>query len=204
MARRKNNKTSGVKPKNQWPWQSTLTLLSWLDFSLKYMDIDHFEKTIVDRLGGEYTIGQIDGKLQRLWNRGGPNELSRKEWRDIKERGSISLHNHDFLTEEQINDIALAVEELEKNYLPDLSTPNRRLRSTSRLETVSSNQSSRLNTPTVEKNGKAHGRKRKLADSLTPSTVKDEIVPVSIGSSKTEIKARKRPKTYSKRDVRGP
>ena len=79
------------------------------------MDIDHFEKTIVDRLGGEYTIGQIDGKLQRLWNRGGPNELSRKEWRDIKERGSISLHNRDFLTEEQINDIALAVEELEKN-----------------------------------------------------------------------------------------
>jgi hypothetical protein len=181
-----------------------LTLLSWLDFSLKYMDIDHFEKTIVDRLGGEYTIGQINGKLQRLWERGGPDELSRKGWRDIKERGSISLHNRDFLTEKEINDIALAVEELEKNYLPGLSTSNRQLRSTSRLETVSSDQSSRLNTPTVEKNGKAHGRKRKFADSLTPSTVKDEIVPVSIGSSKTEIKARKKPKTYSKRDVRVP
>lgn len=202
MARRKNNKTSGVKPKNQWPWQSTLTLLSWLDFSLKHMDIDHFEKTIVDRLDGAFTIEQIDGKLQRLWNYGGPEQLSRKEWRDIKKRGSVSLHNRDFLSEKQINDIALAVEELEKTYLPDLSTPNRRLRSTSRPETVSSNQSSRLNTPTVEKNGTAHGRKRKFADSPTPSTVKHEIVPVSTGSSKTDIKARKRPKkTYSRRDV---
>jgi hypothetical protein len=201
MAKRKSTKTSRVKAKNQWQWQSTLALLSWLDFSLKQMGIDYFEKTIVDRLGGGFTIEQIDGKLQRLWNQGGPNELSRKEWRDIKERGSVSLHNHGFLTEEQINDIALAVEELEKNCLPDLSTPNRRLRSTSRLETVSSNQSSRLNTPSVEKNGTAPGRKRKFADSLTPSTVKHEIIPVSIGSSKTDIKARKKQKTYSKRDV---
>jgi hypothetical protein len=201
MAKRKNTKNSRVKPKNQWPWQCTLTLLSWLDFSMKYMGIDYFEKTVVDRLGGEFTIEQIDGKLQRLWNQGGPNELSRKEWRDIKERGSVSLHNRDFLTVDEINDIALAVEELEKNCLPDLSTPNRRLRSSSRLETVSSNQSSRLNTPTVEKNGTARGRKRMFADSLTPSTVEHEIVPVSIDSSKTDTKPRKRPKTYSKRDV---
>jgi hypothetical protein len=203
MAKKKNTKASRVKPVNHWSWENTVSLLSWLDFSLKHKDID-FE-AVVDHLAGAFTIEQVDRKLKTLWNRWGPDEPdSSKDWHDIKICGSPLLHNRGFLNGDQKNDIALAVEELEKTYLPELSTPNRRLRSSSRLETGSSNQDSRLNTPIVEKNGKAQGRKRKFGtDSLTPSGGKHEIVPVDIDSSKTD-KVRKKPKTYSKRDVRVP
>jgi hypothetical protein len=204
MAKKKNTKASRVKPVNQWSWENTVSLLSWLDFSIKHKDIIQFDD-VVDHLAGAFTIEQVDRRLKTLWNRWGPDRPdSPKDWHDVKIRGSQSLHNRGFLDEDQKNGIALAVEELKKTYLPELSTPNRRLRSSSRVETGSLNQDSRLTTPPVEKNGKAQGRKRKFGtDSLTPSSGKHEIVPIDIDSSKTS-KARKKPKTYSKRDVQVP
>lgn len=198
MAKKRKPKASDGK---QWEWEEHASLLAWLDVSLKHKDVD-FDTTVVNRFGGAFTLEQIERQLKRLWTHFG--QETSKNWHDIKIHGSLLLHApHHGLNEDEKRDIALAFEEFEKPFLLENSTPNRRLRSSSRADTTSSTQDSRFNTPIVETNGKAQGQKRKFGtDSLTPSDVKHKIVQVVISSPKS-IKSRKRPKTYSKRDVRG-
>jgi hypothetical protein len=201
MAKKRKAKAPDRKPR-KWSREEKRTLLAWLDFSLKHKEVVDFDEGVADHLGGAFTREQIERQLKTLWNNHGPDGPdSPKDWHDIKIRGSLSLHNKHGLDEKQRNDIALAVEKLEKVFFLELSTPNRRLRSSSRVDT-GSNQKSWLNTPPVEKNGKTQGRKRKLgSDSSTPPGAKHEIERVDIESSKTNP-SRKKPKTYSKRDVR--
>jgi len=204
MAKKRKTNASRIKPPKNWLWENDVALLSWLDLSLKYNSID-FKESVENHLNNAFTLAQVDRRLKTLWMASGPDEADApKHWHDIYTRGSLSLYNphKDGLTEEQRNDIALAFQELEYVYLLQHSTPNRRLRSSSRVDTISPIQVLRLSAPTVEKNGKAQGRKRKFGtNSLTPSGVKHEIVQVDIDSPKTNI-SRKKPKTYSKRDVR--
>ncbi|KAE9363646.1 hypothetical protein N431DRAFT_448229 [Stipitochalara longipes BDJ] len=202
MAKRRKVKSSPNKAIKTWSREEQLTLLAWLDFSLKYKDVN-FDETIVDHLGGAFTQDQIERKLQAIWKWGGqhqPGLQKRGAWRVIKSRGSSSLHSPHGLDEDGKNEIALAVAKLEKTYLPETTTPNHRLRSNSRVETGSSNQDSRLNIPIVKKHGETRGCKRKSGtDSLTPPAVKLEIVQADTESSKPD-KRRKIAKTYSKRD----
>jgi len=202
MAKRKNRGAQRNESAN-WSDEIQVSLLSWLDFSLKHKEID-FESTIVDHLKGAFTLQQIEGKLRRLWYDYGPVQVpgTPKLRPDIKTRGSLSLPH--YMTADKKNDIRLAIETLEIGYDALFPTPNRRLRSISRLDTPSSNQYSRSSTTTVQKTETLQKRKRRFeSESVTPSGVKNEIRQVDIGSPNT-MKGRKRQKTYSKRDVRLP
>jgi hypothetical protein len=202
MTKKRNTKLSSVKHSNRWSWENDVALLSWLDFSLKYKK-DNFDATVVNYLDGAFTFEQIQRRLKTIWERRGPDKPgSPKHWHDIKIRGSISLHNDHGLNEAERNDIRLAVQKLEDFFSLEQLTPNRRLRSSSKVNTVSSSQDVRSNTPTKDNNGKAQGLKRKFGTNLlTSSGAKDENGQVDLYSSKAS-KGRKKPKTYSKRDVR--
>ena len=108
------------------------------------------------------------------------------------------------ISENERDQISLTIEELEKNYgLPPLPRKPR-LRSTSRLETTVSPQTSNWITPTAERPKTPQKRKRQVeSKSLTPSQVKSEHKEAHAFPSKA-VKLRKRPKTYSKRDVESP
>jgi hypothetical protein len=199
MARRRNRNQSAAQ---KWTDENIISLLSLLDFTLKHKEVN-FETTIVAHLKDVFTLGQIEGKLYRLWNDFGPDQVpgAPKLKSDIKDRGSRSIPK--YLTGDVKNEIRLAIEELEKGYGYDalFSTPNRRLRSISRLGTTPSIQDSRLATPARS----TPQRQKRKFDNVSTNTfgLKPEIGQVDSSFSKTpKNSSRKKQKTYSKRDVR--
>jgi hypothetical protein len=204
MVRKRSRRAQRDQPFADWSYDNIISLLSWLDFSLKHKEIN-FQATIVDHLKGAFALKQIEGKLKRLWSNHGPDQVpgTAKLKPDIKTRGSAAIPK--YLTEATTENIRLAIEALEKGYVASFSTPpNRRLRSISRLDATPPIQESRLTTPTVPKAGTPQHQKRKF-DSVSTTTfgVTPEIGHVHSSFSNTS-KSRKKQKTYSKRDVRLP
>jgi hypothetical protein len=204
MAKKKSRKAQRNQPSADWSDDDIISLLSWLDFSLKHKEIN-FQTTIVDHLKGAFALGQIEGKLNRLWWTYGPDQVpgTAKLKPDIKTRGSVAIPK--YLTEATTEKIRLAIEALEKGRDALFSTPpNRRLRSISRLDATPPIQESRLTTPMVPKVGTPQHQKRKFNSvSTTTFGVTPEIRHVHSSFSNTS-KSRKKQKTYSKRDVRLP
>jgi hypothetical protein len=66
MAKKKNRKAQKDEPAARWSDEAVISLLSWLDFSLKHKGID-FKSGITVHLKGVFTLQQIEGKLSRLW-----------------------------------------------------------------------------------------------------------------------------------------
>ena len=204
MAKRKSAKSSQNKTTVKWQPEDQTKLLAWLDFSLKYKNIN-FDETVVDHLGGAFTRDQINGKLQTIWRQGGqhhPGWYDRGAWRVLKSSGSSVLYFYKDLNEDWKNEIALAVATLEKTYLLENSTPSRRLRGSSSGHAAFLNHSYRSSTPVGGNNERTQGPKRKFsAEDLTPSAVNFETARVDNEASKTD-KKRKIARTYSKRNVR--
>ena len=209
MAGKKRRPKSGESRAPPTLWSSTeiIALLAWLDHTLKHKDVD-FKSTVVDHFKNKFTLRQIEDKLGSLWDRKGPNKVPgapKVIWRtDVYARGSKSLGNHPHgLNDEQKREIAAALEEIENEYIatqlarvPDLS---HRLRSSSRLASVSTVRSCQITAPHLETSKTPAGRRQQTI-SLTPSRVKREIRDTE-SSSAEQSTGRKRPRTYSKRAV---
>lgn len=143
-----------------------------------------------------------DVRTAWFWHKFGPNEIPGKPKivSDIKTHGTLHLG----ISENERGQIRFNIEGLERSYDISWSPRKPRLRSTSRLETTVSPQASSWITPPAQRLKTAQKRKRQIESvSIAPSEVKSETKEDTTLPSK-KVNLRKRPKTYSKRDVESP
>lgn len=176
MAKKKRSLPKG--PKAVWPIPDVITLLGWLDHSLGHIDLD-FESTVVFRLGGRYTLRQIDRKLSSLWcNYGSNNEAGWPPslWKkDLLVRGSACLDCIDALHPGISTEISKAARKFEDEYASTQAPPAvRRLRSSSRQNNLSPPRTTADSDQAIS--GDLRKRSyRPVSKSLTPSAIKREI-----------------------------
>jgi hypothetical protein len=176
MAKKRWSQTKG--PRAEWSIADTITLLAWLNHSLKHEDVE-FETTIVSRLNQAYTLPQINRKLSGLWNKHGPADKPRGPrslWRDdIFVDGSACLEGVNGLEEDILEKIAESTRILEDEYRLKKAQPAaRRLRSTSSLIDFPLLRTT-PDTPPKSARTPQKLRHRALSNSLTPSAIKREI-----------------------------
>jgi hypothetical protein len=185
MAKKKSAKPRASRAK--WSDPDDWAMLSWLDFTLKHKELA-FSDTVVAHLKQAYSLTQIESRLIRLWNKNGIEE-ARTTWREsLFTSGSKCIG----LTPEDKKEVAKLVQALEEEYVArQLSTPVRRLRSSSRVET----STSRDGLP-FRNSSRSLGTTQKISRtqslSTTPSRIKREIDCVEVVSGEgSQSKKRK-------------
>jgi hypothetical protein len=186
MGKKKRQRSIGLPA--QWSASDEISLLSWLNFTLKHDELD-FNETIVGYLKQVYRLSQVESKLRSIWELFGPvqepGDKRKTKWRDdLFTHGSSCLHEDHGISDDVKHEIKILVQILEDEYQArQLSTPVRRLRSSSRLdertplgETTSAiYRSSFSRTPNLQRH--------KQSESLTPSTIKRESENLEVNDS---------------------
>jgi hypothetical protein len=184
MAKKKSAKPRASRAK--WSDPDDWAMLSWLDFTLKHKELD-FSDTVVAHLKQAYSLTQIENRLIRLWNNNGVEE-ARTTWREsLFTFGSKCIG----LTPEDKKEIAKLVQALEEEYVArQLSTPVRRLRSSSRVDSTSRDSLPFRNSSRSLGTTQKISRTQSL--STTPSRIKREIDCVEVVSGEgSQSKKRK-------------
>lgn len=185
MAKKKSAKPRA--PRAKWSNHDDWAMLSWLDHTIKHKELS-FSDTVVAHLKQAYSLIQIENRLIRLWNKNGVGE-ARTTWREsLFTSGSKCIG----LTLEERGEVAKLVQALEEEYVArQLSTPVRRLRSSSRADTSTSRDGlpSRYSSKSL---GTAQKLSRTQRLSTTPSRIKREIDCVEVVSGEgSQSKKRK-------------
>ena len=134
MARKK--KSLPKVQRAEWSTSDTITLLAWLDHTLKHKELKF--NTVISRLNHAYTISQVNRRLSRLWEKHGPEDKPSwppSLWKDdIFKDGSACLASVGYELEESILErISKASRKLEDEYQSrQVKSVVRRLRSISR------------------------------------------------------------------------
>jgi hypothetical protein len=188
----------------KWSSEEIITLLAWLDYSLKYPKID-FEATIVDRLNNEFSSQKIYRKLELLWQNHGPHTVPKgtKGIDDVLSRGSSALENLQLDRKEGVAKETKRLEDSKARRLNNVKqSSNHQIRQASEFEPVP-----RTLIPTISPSLEDvqplilyHLKQKPESSSFTPTSTLpryakyDSISPCSLVS-------RKKQKTYSKRKV---
>ena len=138
----KKTKSKPKQSKAEWSSEDEISLLAWLDHTLKNDEID-FQKTAVEHLNNAFTWKKIDGKLWRLWHTYGPSvpaDMTQRQWKtekSIYDHGSGCLVG---LSENDKREIASTTQLLEDEFIASqiAASSQRQLRSASKFDRSSS------------------------------------------------------------------